>query len=116
MTVEAIIAAVVAVLIAVLVLTVWTNIVVAITKKVVAWDKFPTEVWVFIVALASTIVAVAAAAAIFKVAMLWYYWVGAVVVALCVCYAAMYGYDNFYAHIWETIKKIREIIAGKNEQ
>ncbi len=113
MNTDTVIAAVVGLLIAVLVLTLWTNIVVAITKKVVAWDKFPTEAWVFIVALVSTLIAAAAAAAIFGITMLWYYWVGAVVVALCVCYAAMYGYDNLYSAIWETIKKIREIIAGK---
>lgn len=115
MTTETVITTVVALLVAVLLLTLWTNIVVAVTKKVVAWDKFPTEVWVFVVALVSTLIAVAAGAAIFNIAMLWYYWVGAVVVALCVCYAAMYGYDNFYSAIWATITKIREIIAGQQK-
>ena len=45
-----------AALIAVMVLTLWVNIIVAITKKVVAWDKFPVQVWVMIVAIASTLI------------------------------------------------------------
>lgn len=100
-----------AVLIAVLVLTVWTNIVVAITKKAVAWDKFPVQAWVMVVALASTLVATAAAAQMLGVVMLWYYWVAAVVVGLLVCYAAMYGYDNLYKQVGGMIKQAREVIA-----
>ncbi len=37
------------VLIAVMVLTLWVNIIVAITKKVVAWVKFPLLVLVMVV-------------------------------------------------------------------
>ena len=64
-----------AALIAVMVLTLWVNIIVAITKKVVAWDKFPVQVWVMIVAIASTLITAAAFAQYFNIAMLWYYWV-----------------------------------------
>ena len=100
-----------AVLIAVLILTVWTNLVVAITKKAVAWDKFPVQAWVLVVALVSTLIAAAAAAQMLGIAMLWYYWAAAVVVGLLVCYAAMYGYDNLYKQVGEMLKQVRQIIA-----
>lgn len=95
-----------AALIAVLVLTFFVNIVVAITKKVVAWDKFPTQVWVLVVSLVCTYVAAAVFAAVQHVNTVWYYWVATGVVALFVCYAAMFGYDNLYKQIKELIDKI----------
>ena len=101
-----------AALIAVMVLTLWVNIIVAITKKVVAWDKFPVQVWVMIVAIASTVITVAAFAQYFNIAMLWYYWVAAIALGFLVCYAAMFGYDNLYKQIMETVQKIRELLAG----
>ena len=104
------------VLIAVMVLTLWVNIIVAITKKVVAWDKFPVQVWVMIVAVVSTVVAAAALAQYFGIVMLWYYWLAAVVVGLLVCYAAMFGYDNLYKQINETLQKIRELLAGTTKE
>lgn len=104
------------VLIAVMVLTLWVNIIVAITKKVVAWDKFPVQVWVMIVAVGSTVVAAAALAQYFGIVMLWYYWLAAVVIGLLVCYAAMFGYDNLYKQINETLQKIRELLAGTTKE
>lgn len=101
-----------AALIAVMVLTLWVNIIVAITKKVVAWDKFPVQVWVMIVAIASTLITVAAFAQYFNITMLWYYWVAAIALGFLVCYAAMFGYDNLYKQIMETVQKIRELLAG----
>ena len=101
-----------AALIAVMVLTLWVNIIVAITKKVVAWDKFPVQVWVMIVAIASTLITATAFAQYFNIAMLWYYWVAAIALGFLVCYAAMFGYDNLYKQIMETVQKIRELLAG----
>lgn len=101
-----------AALIAVLILTVWTNLVVAVTKKAVAWDKFPTQVWVLIVALVSTFLAAAVLAAAFSVVMYWYYWVAVLALAVLVAYAAMFGYDNLYNEVMATIKKIKDIMAG----
>lgn len=100
-------------LIAVQVLTVWTNIVAQITKKLIAWDKFPTQVWVFIVAMVSTLITAVVAAQLLDVIMLWYRWVAAVAIGILVCYAAMYGYDNLYKQIMETLKKIKDILEGK---
>lgn len=85
-------------------------------KKVVAWDNFPVQVWVMIVAVVSTVVAAAALAQYFGIVMLWYYWLAAVVVGLLVCYAAMFGYDNLYKQINETLQKIRELLAGTTKE
>ena len=98
-------------LIAVLVLTFATNIIVAITKKVIAWGKFPVQAWVFIVAMGLTFVTAGAGAAIYKVAMLWYYWAATAIIGLLVCYAAMFGYDNLYKQIKETYEKAKSILA-----
>ncbi|MGF0032597.1 hypothetical protein ACQRBN_06470 [Bariatricus sp. SGI.154] len=102
-------------LIAVLALTVWTNLVVQVTKKVVAWDKFPVQAYVAIVAIVSTVVAAAVAITYFKLTMHWYYAVAAVVVGLLVCYAAMYGYDNLYKQFAEMLQTIKKILAGNYE-
>lgn len=112
---EKIIFYVVVALIIVLVLTAWVNIVTEITKKIIAWDKFPVQVWAMIVSIVSTFIAAAAAAQIFNIYMLWYYWIAAGVLGLLVCYAAMFGYDNLYKQVLETIKKIKEIIAGAGD-
>lgn len=102
-------------LIVVMVLTLWVNIVTEITKKIVAWNKFPVQVWVMIVSVVSTLIVTAAATQILGVYMFWYYWIAAIGLGLIVCYAAMFGYDNLYKQIMETVKKAKEIIAGVGE-
>ncbi len=101
------------VLVAVLVLTVWTNLVVQITKKIVAWDKFPVQAYVAIVAIVSTAVAAAAAITYFEITMQWYFAVAILALGILVCYAAMYGYDNLYKQFTEMICTIKKIIAGE---
>lgn len=103
-------------LVAVLALTVWTNIVVEVTKKLIAWDKFPVEVWVAIVAIVSTLAAAAAGAQIINIKMMWYYWLATAALGVLVCYAAMYGYDTLYKKIKETYKIIQEIVAGNYKE
>lgn len=39
-------------------------------------------------------------------------WVAAIALGFLVCYAAMFGYDNLYKQIMETVQKIRELLAG----
>lgn len=99
-------------LVAVLVLTVWTNAVVQVTKKIVAWERFPVQAYVAIVAIVSTLVAVAVAMALLGVHMLWYHWVATIVLGVFVCYAAMFGYDNLYKQVMDTYKIIKQILAG----
>ena len=52
----------------------------------------------------------------FPVYMVWFVWLEAVVIGLLVCYAAMFGYDNLYKQINETLQKIRELLAGTTKE
>lgn len=71
-----------------------TNIITEVLKKV-TWNKIPTNLLVFIIAVALTLVTGAAYAQIKGIPILWYYVVAAVVVGLFVAYAAMFGFDKF---------------------
>ena len=94
-----------AALIAVMVLTLWVNIIVAITKKVVAWDKFPVQVWVMIVAIASTLITAAAFAQYFNIAMLWYYWVAAIALAFWYAMRQCLDMTTFISKSWKLYKR-----------
>ena len=78
--------AVSAVLLAALILTVVTNI--------ITWEKIPTNILAFLVAMAVTLLAFFAACQIMAWAVTWYMVAGAVALGLFVAYAAMFGYDK----------------------
>ena len=80
--------AVSAVLLAALILTVVTNI------KKLTWEKIPTNILAFLVAMAVTLLAFFAACQIMAWAVTWYMVAGAVALGLFVAYAAMFGYDK----------------------
>ena len=90
------------------VLVVGTNIITEVLKKV-TWNKLPTEILAFIVAIVLTVVAFLAYASYMSVAVLWYHVAAAVVVAFFVAYAAMFGYDS----LKEALSKIDEISNNK---
>lgn len=87
-------------------LTVWVNIVVQITKKVITSPKFPVQAWVFIVSVISTLTVMVVGCSVQGLPILNYYWAIAVFVAFIVCYAAMFGYDNLYSQIKQLLKTI----------
>ncbi len=95
-------AAVSAVLTAALVLTVVTNIIVQVLKRV-TYDKIPTNFLAVIVSLAVTLVSFLAACAIAEITVTWYMVAGAVALGLFVAYAAMFGFDK----LKEALDKIR---------
>ena len=82
-----------AVLLAALILTVATNIIVQVLKKL-TWDKIPTNILAFIVAMAVTLVVFFAVFQIMGWAVTWYMVAGAVALGLFVAYAAMFGFDK----------------------
>lgn len=98
-------------LITVVVLTAITNIVVNVTKKIVSWNKFPTQVWVFIVSMVLAYLALFIACSIFNITIVWYYYVATAIIGFFVCYAAIFGYDNLYSYVWQTVKQIKQIIS-----
>ena len=82
-----------AVLLAALILTMATNIIVQVLKKL-TWEKIPTNVLAFIVAMVVTLLGFFAVCQIMGWAVAWYMVAGAVSLGLFVCYAAMFGFDK----------------------
>lgn len=82
-----------AILLATLILTVATNIIVQVLKKL-TWGKIPTNVLAFIVAMVVTLLAFFAVCEIMGWAVTWYMVAGAVALGVFVCYAAMFGFDK----------------------
>lgn len=82
-----------AILLATLILMVITNIIVQVLKKL-TWEKIPTNVLAFIVAMVVTLLAFFAVCQIMGWAVTWYMVAGAVALGVFVCYAAMFGFDK----------------------
>lgn len=82
-----------AILLAALILTVATNIIVQVLKKL-TWGKIPTNVLAFIVAMVVTLLTFFAVCEIMGWAVTWYMVAGAVALGVFVCYAAMFGFDK----------------------
>ena len=75
------------------VLVALTNVIVEVAKKA-TWDKLPTNILAFVVALVLTIVAGIAYCQINAVAITWYIVFALVVIGFMVAYAAMFGFDK----------------------
>lgn len=81
-------------------LTTMVNLVVEVVKRLV--PKVPTDLVVFVVSIALTVLALYVYAAIMGVSVMWYYAIGAVVLGIFVAYAAMFGFDKFTA-LWQRV-------------
>ena len=82
-----------AILLVTLILMVITNIIVQVLKKL-TWEKIPTNILAFIVAMVVTLLAFFAVCQIMGWAVTWYMVAGAVALGVFVCYAAMFGFDK----------------------
>ena len=70
--------------------------------------KVPTDLVVFIISIAFTVLALFIGAEILGITVMWYYAVGAVVLGIAVAYAAMFGWEKFtalFTRIKEYMKK-----------
>ena len=85
--------AVSAILLAALILTVITNIITQVLKKI-TWDKIPTNVLAVVVAMAVTLLSLFPACQLTGGPVTWYMVAGAVALGLFVSYAAMFGFDK----------------------
>ena len=90
----------------VLVLMVVTNIIVEVLKRL-TWEKLPTNILAFAVAMALTLLAFFAVCQIGGIAVKWYMEIGAVILGVFVAYAAMFGFDKLRQTL-EQIKSIQE--------
>ena len=92
-----------AILLAVLILMVITNIIVQVVKKL-TWDKVPTNLLAFIVAMAVTLLVFFAVCQIKGVPIVWYMVAAAVALGFFVAFAAMFGFDKFRQMLEQTTR------------
>jgi len=78
------------------------TMIVEVVKRLL--PKVPTDLVVFIISIALTVVALFICAEILEITVMWYYAVGAVVLGIAVAYAAMFGWDKFTA-LWSRLKE-----------
>lgn len=88
------------VLAAMFVLTTAVQLIVEVVKRLV--PKVPTDLVVFVISIALTVLALYIGAEILQISVMWYYAVGAVVLGIFVAYAAMFGFDKFTA-LWSRL-------------
>lgn len=91
----------------VLALTVVTNIITEVLKKL-TWEKMPTNLLAFLVAMAVTLLAFFALCQIMGIPITWYMVVGAVILGIFVAYAAMFGFDK----LRQTLEQFNSIKKG----
>lgn len=91
-------------------LTVVTNIVTEVIKKI-TWDKIPTNLMVVIIAEVLTLAAGAAYAQFADIDISWFHGFGAFVVGLFVAYAAMFGFDKFKQAIEQIKTSVSDVDA-----
>lgn len=77
------------------------TMIVEVVKRLI--PKVPTDLVVFIISIAMTVVALFAYTSIMEIVVMWYYAVGAVVLGIAVAYAAMFGWDKFTS-LWSRLK------------
>ena len=80
-----------------------TNIITEVVKKI-TWDKIPSSLLAFIVAIVLSIAALFIYLAFMSIAFVWYYIIIAVIIGFMTAYAAMFGFD-----------KLKEIITSWGE-
>lgn len=81
-------------------LTTAVQLIVEVFKRLL--PKIPTDLVVFLVSIALTVLALYIGAEILAITVMWYYAVGAVVLGIFVAYAAMFGFDKFTA-LWSRL-------------
>lgn len=91
-------------LLALYVLVVTVNIIVEVVKRLI---PVPTDLVVFIVSIAVTVLALFIVASVMQITIMWYYAVGAVVLGIFVAYAAMFGFDKF-KELWDKLSAYKK--------
>ena len=88
------------------VLVVVVNIIVQVLKGL-TWDKVPTNLLAFVVAMAVTLVVFFAVCQIRGIFVVWYMVAAAVVLGFFVAFAAMFGFDKL-RQMLEQITKLKK--------
>jgi len=94
------------ILLGVMFLLVFTvNVIVEVVKRLV--PVVPTDLVVFIVSIAVTMLALWICASVLQITIMWYYAVGALVLGIFVAYAAMFGFDKF-KELYDRLKTVAD--------
>lgn len=91
-------------LLALYVLVLTVNIITEVIKRLI---PVPTDIVVFVVSIAVTVLTLYILATVMNITVMWYYAVGAVILGVFVAYAAMFGFDKFVT-AWEKLKEYRK--------
>ena len=81
-------------------LTTAVQLIVEVVKRLL--PKVPTDLVVFVISIALTVLSMFIGAEILAITVMWYYAVGAVILGIFVAYAAMFGFDKFTA-LWSRL-------------
>lgn len=81
-------------------LTTAVQLIVEVVKRLL--PKTPTDLVVFVISIALTVLAMFIGAEVLAITVMWYYAVGAVILGIFVAYAAMFGFDKFTA-LWSRL-------------
>lgn len=79
------------------------SVITQVIKGVKPLDKLPTDILVFVLSIALTLVTFFAYASYTGLAILWYYVVGAVIAGFIVAFVAMYGWTKL-KELWDRFK------------
>ncbi len=79
------------------------SVITQVLKGVKPFDKLPTDILVFILSIALTLVTFFAYASYAGLVILWYYVVGAVIAGFIVAFIAMYGWTKL-KELWGRFK------------
>ena len=87
-----------------MVLVTTVTMTVEVVKRLI--PRVPTDLVVFIISIALTVVAMIICADIMAITVMWHCVVGAVVLGIAVAYAAMFGWEKFTA-LWSRLKNLK---------
>lgn len=85
-------------------LTTAVQLIVEVVKRLL--PKTPTDLVVFVISIALTVLAMFIGAEVLAITVMWYYAVGAVILGIFVAYAAMFGFDKFTA-LWSRLTEYK---------
>ena len=86
-------------------LTTAVQLIVEVVKRLL--PKIPTDLVVFVISIALTVLAMFISAEVLAITVMWYYAVGAVILGIFVAYAAMFGFDKFTA-LWSRLTEFKK--------
>ena len=78
------------------------TMIVEVVKRLV--PKIPTDLVVFVVSIAVSVLALLIYTAVVHITVVWYFWVAAVALGIAVAYISMFGWDKFTA-LWSRLKE-----------